>query len=283
MALSLFKARRKKTTAEAMQRRARKSAQAGKFLAGGAVLLRLLVPVLLGGSACYYIVTADFLEIRTIRTSGCNLIDCEKIAAHAGIVPGRNIFFADVARATRLLEDDPWIDRAIVKRILPDTIEIKVEERRAAAVLELDTACLVDTHGTVFYCTERRDASLPVIRGLTREYVLANGETAAGLLDGALQLISGLRKHNMVKPGGATRIRIEPSVGLTVDDNGTQIFMGQGQFEEKLKLLVFIQGDLALKGLSARTIHLGSARQAAVSLNEPEPSLQQMKNNKKTG
>lgn len=283
MARSFFKARKKMTTAEAMRRRSRKSAQTGKFLAGGAVLLRLLLPVLLGGSACYYIVTADFLEIRTIRTSGCDLIDCEKIASHAGIVPGRNIFFADVARATRLLEDDPWIDRAIVKRILPDTIEIRVEERRAVAVLELDTACLVDSHGMVFYCTEARDASLPVITGLTREYVLANGEAAAGLLDGALQLISGLRRHTMVKPEGATRIHIEPSVGLTIDDNGTQIFMGQCQFEEKLKLLVFIQGDLALKGLSARSIHIGSDREAAVSLNGPEPAGQQMKHNKKTG
>jgi cell division protein FtsQ len=283
VAISIFTSKKKKTRAEAMQRRARKSAQGGKFLAGAVVLLRLLVPVLLGGCACYYIVTADFLAIRTIRITGCELIDCEKIAERAGIVPGRNIFFADVARTMRLLEDDPWIDRAIVKRILPDTIEIRVEERKAVAVLELDTACLVDTYGTVFYCNGQHENNLPVITGLTREYVMAKGERAAVLLDDALELISGLKQNNMVKPDGATRIRIEPSVGLTVDDNGTQIFMGRDKFKEKLKLLAFVQGDLALKGLSARSIHLGSDRQAAVSLNGPEPARQQVKSNKKTG
>ena len=65
MAINIFTSKKKKTTAQAMQRRTRKSAQSGKFLAGAAVLLRLLVPVLLGGCACYYIVTADFLAIRT--------------------------------------------------------------------------------------------------------------------------------------------------------------------------------------------------------------------------
>jgi hypothetical protein len=135
----------------------------------------------------------------------------------------------------------------------------------------------------VFYCTEAHDSSLPLIRGLTREYVLANGDTAAALLASSLELIRGLGQHNMVKPNGATRILIEPAVGLTVDDNGTQIFMGTDKFEEKLKLLAFVQGDLALKGLTARSIHLGSDRQAAVSLNAPEPAREHGKNNKKTG
>ncbi len=107
------------------------------MLAGGTLLLRLVLPVLLPAvlvaGTCFYLVTADFLAIRTMRTSGCNLIDCDKIAARAGIAPGRNILFADVARTMRLLEDDPWIYRAVVKRILPDTIEIQVEERQAAA------------------------------------------------------------------------------------------------------------------------------------------------------
>ncbi len=73
-----------------------------------------------------------------MRTSGCNLIDCDRIAERAGIAPGRNILFADVTRTMRLLEEDPWIYRAVVKRILPDTIEIQVEERQAAAQLQLD-------------------------------------------------------------------------------------------------------------------------------------------------
>lgn len=270
MALNMFKPKKTKTSAEAMQHRARKSAKAGKFLAGGAVFLKLVTPVLLGGCACYYLVTTDFLAIRTIGTSGCDRINCEKIAARAGIVPGRNIFFADVARATQLLEEDPLIYRAIVKRMLPDTIEIRVEERRAVAVLELDASCLVDRYGTVYYCTELYDRRLPVITGFSRDYVQANGQRSAELLDGALQLISGLEQHNMVRPEGATRILIDPSLGLTLEDNGMPIFMGRDGFAKKLRLLVFVQKDLAEKGLTARSINLGSDRQAAVSLRRPE-------------
>ena len=282
--MSFFKSEKKKTSADTLQRRTRREQRSGKFIVSGVLLLRLLLPMLLAGGACFYLVTADFLAIRTIRTSGCNLIDCDRIAARAGIVPGRTILFADVARTTRLLEADPWIYRAVVKRILPDTIEIQVEERHAAAVLQLDDTCLVDSHGEVFLCSVEAVDTLPLITGLSREYVLANGQTAAQLVDAALALLEGLQSRGMLRPGAGTRIVIEPAVGLTIDDTatGTQVFMGLYGFEEKLRLLAFIQGDLALKGLSASSIHLGTVKQATVTL-APEAEKTQGKNSKKMG
>ncbi len=282
--VSMRAKKKQDSPAEAIRRRARQGApKEARLLSAAGVLLRLLLPVLLGCGACYYLVTADFLTVRTIRVSGCSIIDCEKIAERAGIVPGRNIFFADVGRTMRMLEEDPWIERAVVKRILPDTIEIQVQERTAVAALELDTDCLVDAAGAVFSCSDRHDGDLPVIAGLSREYVLANGEAAAALLDEALRLIGGLRRHGMVRPGGAMRIVMDAGVGLSFEDNGTRIFVGHDRFEEKLKLLAFIQGDLALKGLTALNINLGSERQASVSLSVPEAERPLAKGSKKAG
>ena len=284
----MFKSKKKKTTASILQRRTRRQEQTGRFVASGTILLRLvlplLLPVLLVAGACFYLVTADFLEIRTIRTSGCNLIDCDRIAARAGIVSGRNIIFADVAKAMRLIEDDPWIERAVVKRILPDTIEIQAEERQAAAVLLMNETCLVDSQGEVFFCSDQTVDTLPVMTGLSREYVLANGEAAAQLVDAALALLKGLQSRSMLKKAADARIILEPAVGLTIDytATGTRIFMGLDGFEEKLRLLAFVQSDLAQKGLSARSIHLGSVRQASVTLNQPEPEKIQPKNSTKT-
>jgi cell division protein FtsQ len=289
MGMSIFKSKKKKTAAGTLQRRVRREEQTGRFVASGALLLRLLMPVflpaLLVGGGCFYLVTADFLAIRTIRTNGCNLIDCEKIAARAGIAQGRNILFADVARTTRLLESDPWIYQAVVKRILPDTIEIQVEERQARAALLLDKTCLIDGHGEVFLCSDQPAATLPHITGLSREYVIANGYTAAQVVDAALSLLGGLQMRGMLRTGTGTHIVIEPAVGLTIDDTvtGIQIFMGLDGFEEKLRLLAFVQGDLAMKGLIARSIHLGTVRQATVRLNTPEIEKNSAKNSKKIG
>ena len=287
LGMSMFKSKKKKTTAGTLQRRARREEQTGRFLTSGTLILRLvlpvLLPVLLVGGACFYLVNADFLAIRTIRTSGCNLIDCDRIAARTGIAPGRNILFADVAKAMRLIEDDPWIDRAVVKRILPDTIEIQAEERQAAAVLLMDTTCLVDSQGEIFFCSDQPVETLPVMTGLSREYVLANGQTAAQLVDSALVLLKGLQNRGMLKQGTGSHIIIEPAVGLTIDDTatGTRIFMGLDGFEEKLRLLAFVQGDLAIKGLRARSIHLGSVKQASVTLNVPEVEKPQAKTSHK--
>jgi cell division protein FtsQ len=220
-----------------------------------------------------------------MHTSGCSLIDCERIAERAGIAPGRNILFADVNRTMRLLEADPWIYRAVVKRILPDTIEIQVEERQAAAQLLLDDTCLVDSHGDVFLCSDHISDTLPRITGLSREYVLANGQTAAQVVDAALGLLGGLESRGMLRPGAGMHIVAEPAVGLTIDDNatGTQVFVGFGDFEEKLRLLDFVQGDLAMKGLRAQSIHLGTVKQATVTLAVPESEKKHTKNSKKLG
>jgi hypothetical protein len=287
--MSMFKRNRHKTSAGVLRQRVRRQEQAGRFAAGGTLLLRLVLPVLLPAllvaGTCLYLVTADFLAIRTMRTSGCNLIDCDRIAERAGIAPGRNILFADVARTTRLLEEDPWIYRAVVKRILPDTIEIQVEERQAVAQLLLDDACLVDRYGEVFLCTERASDALPLITGLSREYVLANPQTAAQLVDAALGLLAGLESRGMLIPGAGTHIVAEPAVGLTIDDTatGTQVFVGFEDFEEKLRLLAFVQCDLAMKGMSARSIHLGTVKQATVTLAVTEGEKKQAKNSKKMG
>jgi hypothetical protein len=289
MGMSLFQQKKQKTSAGVLQQRARRQEQAGRFAAGGTLLLRLVLPVLLPAmlvaGTCYYLLTADFLAIRTMRTSGCNLIDCDRIAERAGIAPGRNILFADVTRTMRLLEEDPWIYRAVVKRVLPDTIEIQVEERQPAAQLLLDNTCIVDSHGEVFLCSDQTVDTLPLITGLSREYVLANGQAAAQLVDAALVLLGGLESRGMLRPGAGTHVAVEPAVGLTIDDNatGTQVFMGFDDFEEKLRLLAFVQGDLAMKGLSARRIHLGTVKQATVTLAVPESEKKQPKNSKKMG
>jgi hypothetical protein len=287
--MGMFSQKKQKTSAGALQQRARRQEKAGRFAVGGTLLLRLVLPVLLPAllvaGTCFYLVTADFLAIRTMRTNGCNLIDCDRIAERAGIAPGRNILFADVTRTMLLLEDDPWIYRAVVKRILPDTIEIQVEERRPVAQLLLDNTCLVDSHGEVFLCTDQTVDTLPIITGLSREYVLANGQTAAQVVDEALALLGGLESRGMLRPGAGTHIAVEPAVGLTIDDTatGTQVFMGFDDFDEKLRLLAFVQGDLAMKSLSARSIHLGTVKQATVTLAVPESEKKQAKNNKKMG
>jgi len=172
-----------------------------------------------------------------------------------------------------------------VKRILPDTIEIQVEERQAAAQLLLDDTCLVDSHGDVFLCSDQTFDTLPRITGLSREYVLANGQRAAQVVDAALGLLGGLESRGMLRPGAGTHIVAEPAVGLTIDDNatGTQVFLGFDDFEEKLRLLAFVQGDLAMKGLSARSIHLGTVKQATVTLAVPEGEKKHTKTSKKLG
>lgn len=77
-----------------------------------------------------------------------------------------NFFTVDLHRVRNTFEKLPWVRNAEVRRRWPGTIELEVEERRAAAYWRLADAGetqLVDEYGAVFAAAS--DAKLPVFSG----------------------------------------------------------------------------------------------------------------------
>lgn len=66
-----------------------------------------------------------------IRTDG--VMDPQQIRRWAGAEPGQNLFDTDLLRVKRDLEMVPQIKLAAVDRVLPDTLRIRVVERRPVA------------------------------------------------------------------------------------------------------------------------------------------------------
>lgn len=79
----------------------------------------------------------------------------ERVVQLAGIGIGQNIFSLDLAQVRRNLEMIPVVRRVEVRRVLPNRLFIRVEERIAVARLQLpgrelgDAPFLVDRTGTV--------------------------------------------------------------------------------------------------------------------------------------
>ena len=165
----------------------------GRFADSCGRALRRAAPALLLGvvagavgtaawAGYHFVTTSPRFAIETIEVSGATTLGPDGIRARIPVAIGDNLFRADTGAIETALEREPWIADATVRRELPRTLVIDVEERTAAALVDLDGLYLADAEGHVFK-RARLDAGegegLPVITGLGRAAYAADPAGAA--------------------------------------------------------------------------------------------------------
>lgn len=141
------------------------------FGLGGAAAFGLLPPMrgigaaiearLIGGTAALGLRVAD------IRVEGRATTDRATILAALGAGPGSPILAVDPVRAQRRLAALPWVSSALVERRLPDTLYVRLVERRPLALWQHDGKVqLIDGTGSVIPVSPLdRFAKLPLVVG----------------------------------------------------------------------------------------------------------------------
>ncbi len=80
-----------------------------------------------------------------------------------------NFFSMDLQRGRQAFESVPWVRRAVVRRIWPDRLAVRLEEHHAAALWDGEEGAekLVNSHGEVFEANlgDVEDDNLPTLSG----------------------------------------------------------------------------------------------------------------------
>ncbi|NJO38640.1 MAG: FtsQ-type POTRA domain-containing protein, partial [Rhizobiales bacterium] len=116
----------------------------------------------LGWSGTVYAVTSDLagraldltsgagLTVRAVYADGRENTDRQALTEKLGIDIGDPILGFDTAAAQARLETLPWVEQASVGRFLPDTIKIRLVERKPLAIWQHDGRyALIDRAGGV--------------------------------------------------------------------------------------------------------------------------------------
>jgi len=107
------------------------------------------------------------LVVTDIKVEGREVTDRETILAALGAGPGTPILAMSPARAKERLEALAWIRSAVVERRLPDTLYIRLVERKPLAIWQHNGKLdLIDREGAVIPVTRLdRFAKLPMVVG----------------------------------------------------------------------------------------------------------------------
>jgi cell division protein FtsQ len=156
-----------------------------------------------GVAAWAWLMRSPLFPIRAIQLDGdLARNSVPTIRANAAPRLAGNFFSVDLQGSRAAFESVPWVRRAVVRRVWPDKLVVRLEEHRPAALWAgedttadaaavADTGRLVNSHGEVFDANvgDVEDESLPLLSGPE--------ERAAEMLELLHQLQPLLARHDL--------------------------------------------------------------------------------------
>jgi cell division protein FtsQ len=150
-----------------------------------AALTVLTVSAVIAGGVLGYrwLTGSERFAVAGVDVRGARALPAAEVERAVAPAYGQNVFRVSLAAIERRLRAEPWVADASVRRSLPDRLIVELDERHAAAVVELGGLYLVDEHGLAF---KRADiaggeaSGLLVVTGIDRDdYRRAPAEAAA--------------------------------------------------------------------------------------------------------
>lgn len=134
-------------------------------------VLALLAVIGLLLSAIVWVIRLPYFVVDTVKIEGVNndalvyVTPATVSATIAGQLKG-NFFTIDLEQSRVLIESAPWVRRAQVRRVWPNTLEVKIEEHQPMAYWNEND--MINTWGEPFSANEAvlgEEVQLPQLRG----------------------------------------------------------------------------------------------------------------------
>jgi len=174
---------------------------------------------------CFMIRTVDLTETRRVSR--------EQVLALLDLPTDRGLLRTDPTVLQRTLETHPWIRRASVRRMFPETLAVDVQEREPVAILRTSGRdFLVDYEGVLL--AERPaqdDETLPVLKGVDYVEAVFREPWMAERLQTGIAL-AGLLGQAVGRP--PVVVDLGTPGDFVAYDAGFRLRFGDGQFGDKV-------------------------------------------------
>jgi cell division protein FtsQ len=208
-----------------------------------------------------YATTSPRFEVRGLVYTPTLHVDDARLRELLALPPGTNILSLDLEQLAARVAEDPWVAKAKVVRVLPDSLEVTVEEHAPrAALLLAGRLLLVDGEGNAFKPLEDGERGrLPVITGFDDPALRADPEAARE------RVLRGLRALDAYEAKRRPRLS-ELHVGdfgdvtLYTAELGTQLRLGRGDVEPALARFDALRAALGEEAEKLALVHLDGER-----------------------
>jgi len=204
-----------------------------------AVVLLLAVAGYAAHGVAVRIMDLPMFRVQRIAVHGNRRLSSGEVLALLEGLRGQSILTVNLDQWREAVLNSPWVSEALLRRTLPSTVDVSVQERHALGIGRVNGALyLVDDNGVVIdeYGPNYADLDLPIIDGLSSAPGADETDVArAGL---ARRLLDALRVRNMA--GRVSQIDVSDSRNAVVllDGDPTLVRLGDDHFVERLQSYV---------------------------------------------
>jgi cell division protein FtsQ len=204
-----------------------------------------------GSRGALMLARAPLLPIDRIVVKGNERLSSGEVLVLLDGLTGQSLLRADLYAWRDRLATSPWVAGAVLRKVLPSTVEVVISERRPLGVGRLGgDLYLVDDRGAIIdeYGPKYAELDLPIIDGLVP--MAARGAPLVD--DGRAGLAARLLKAIWMKPELAKRISqidvSDPSDAVVLLDRDTALVrLGNERFLERLQSYVELAASLRLR------------------------------------
>ena len=183
-----------------------------------AVVTALLVVSFLFIFSYDFITQCDYFSADRLVVTGENRLSEKQVLQQAQIKKGINIFSLNLSKARKRLLTHAWIVEAEVSRELPSGINIRIQEHKPLAILDLGRKFIINTSGEIFKEMAASDPDhLPIISGLQFSDINLRGKPLSIPFKAVMNVMELGQKSESVLPYKQLKlIQVDREMGLTI-------------------------------------------------------------------
>ncbi len=196
------------------------------------ILKWTMIILIIAGGITFAMVSPIF-NIQEIQVNNNQYVTSDTIKSLSGLSEGQNIFRFINSQIEENIKEEPYIESAKVSRVLPNKINIEVEERKRDFSLEfLNGYAYINNQGYILEINNDK-AGLPVIQGATTKeenIVPGNRLETEDLerLEVAIQILNACKSQGL--DGKVTSIDItdKNEYSIYMEEEKKTIYLGDG-------------------------------------------------------
>jgi cell division protein FtsQ len=175
-------------------------------------------------------------EVQRIAVRGNHRLSSGEVVAQLEGLRGQSILSVDLEEWRRGVLSSPWVADASLRRTLPSTVDVVVQERAPLGIGRMNGELyLVDDRGAVIdrYGPGYADLDLPVIDGLSSAPDQTDSDVSRAAL--ARRLLDALRARGMAARISQIDVSDARNAVVLLDGDPTLIRLGNERFVERLQ------------------------------------------------
>jgi hypothetical protein len=185
--------------------------------------------------------SASFFEVRSVDVAGVSRVSADEVkAVMRRAVQPTGVWRADMDALSRELERLPWVRRAVVSRVLPDGLRVRIEERQQRAVVRTSEGRLVwvDDDAVALGTLQANDKMPPFfIRGWDESGTNAARTENRARVEKYLEMLGEWGKLGLTERVSEVNLidLTDVRVQLAGDDSQVEVRIGRENFGNRLQ------------------------------------------------